>query len=126
MSRSSKFSLGQLWFTLALLLALTSTASCTSGALSLLTGGGPNVAANTQIGKENNQGVNTSITTTSQPVLRPEGPVENVTQDNSTNTNVSPWIILLMIIGWLAPSPSEMGRGMLNMISAIRGKRNDV
>jgi len=124
MSRSSKSLHGQLWFTLALLLALTSTASCTSGALSLLTGGGPNVAANTQIGKENNQGVN--ISTTTQPVLRPEGPVENVTQDNSTNTNVSPWIILLMIIGWLAPSPSEMGRGMLNMISAIRGKRNDI
>lgn len=124
MSRSSKSSHGQLWFTLALLLALTSTASCTSGALSLLTGGGPNVAANTQIGKENNQGVN--ISTTTQPVLRPEGPVENVTQDNSTNTNVSPWIILLMIIGWLAPSPSEMGRGVLNMILAIRGKRNDV
>jgi len=49
--------------------------------------------------------------------------VENVTQDNSTNTNVSPWIILLLIIGWLAPSPSEMGRGVLNIILAIRGKK---
>lgn len=113
--------------TLSIILIIASLNSgCSSGALSLLTGGGPNVAANTQIGKENNQGVNTSITTTSRPVLRPEGPVENVTQDNSTNTNISPWIILLLIIGWLAPSPSEMGRGMFNMISAIRGKRNDV
>jgi hypothetical protein len=103
------------------LIAILTVSGCTSGALSLLTGGGPNVAANTQIGKENNQGVN--ISTTSQPVLRPEGPVESVTQDNSTNTNVSPWIILLLIIGWLAPSPSEMGRGVLNMILAIRGKK---
>ena len=106
-----------------LTILLTTLNACSSGALSLLTGGGPNVAANTQIGKENNQGVNTNITTTTQPVLRPEGPVENVTQDNSTNTNVSPWIILLLIIGWLAPSPSEMGRGVLNMILAIRGKK---
>ena len=105
------------------LIAILTVSGCTSGALSLLTGGGPNVAANTQIGKENNQGVNTTITTTSRPELRPEGPVENVTQDNSTNTNVSPWIILLLIIGWLAPSPSEMGRGVLNMILAIRGKK---
>jgi len=105
---------------LAALLAATLSA-CSGGALSLLTGGGPNVAANTQVGKENYQGVN--ISTTTQPVLRPEGPVENVTQDNSTNTNVSPWVILLLIIGWLAPSPSEMGRGVLNMILAIRGKK---
>jgi PBP1b-binding outer membrane lipoprotein LpoB len=107
-----------------LLTALLSS-GCTSGALSLLTGGGPNVAANTQIGRENNQGVNTSITTTSRPELRPEGPVDTIVQDNST-TNISPLVLLLLIIGWLAPSPSEMGRGLMTMIAAIRGKRNDV
>jgi hypothetical protein len=122
MFRLSKSWRGQFLYMLVLLSALTSTASCTSGALSLLTGGGPNVAANTQIGKENNQGVNTTITTTSRPELRPEGPVDKIVQDNST-TNISPLVLLLLILGWLAPSPSEMGRGLLNMISAIRGKK---
>ena len=106
---------------IVLMIALT-VSGCSGGALSLLTGGGPNVAANTQIGRENNQGVNTSITTTLRPEIRPEGPVETVVQDNST-TNISPLVLLLLIIGWLAPSPSEMGRGLMKMILSIRRKK---
>jgi hypothetical protein len=101
-----------------LILILLSLSSCsTSGALSLLTGGGPNVAANTQIGKENNQGINVDVDRSVRPVLRPEGPVENVNQDNST-TNISeidPLLLLLLIVGWLAPSPNEIGRGILKL-----------
>jgi hypothetical protein len=101
------------WLVLILLLSSCST----GGALSLLTGGGPNVAANTQIGKENNQGVNTSIDRSVRPVLRPEGPVENIQQDNSTtnNTEIDPLLLILLVLGWLAPSPSEMGRGLLKL-----------
>ena len=106
---------------IALIIVLTSS-GCSSGALSLLTGGGPNVAANTQIGKENNQGVNTTINTTSRPELRPEGPVDTIVQDNSS-TNISPFVLLLLVLGWLAPSPAEIGRGLLNMLLAIRGRK---
>ena len=103
---------------IALTIALT-VSGCSGGALSLLTGGGPNVAANTQVGKENNQGINVSR----RPELRPEGPVDTVIQDNSTTNNVPIWFLLLFALGWLAPSPQEMGRGMLNMILSIRGKK---
>ena len=101
------------WLVLILLLSSCST----GGALSLLTGGGPNVAANTQIGKENNQGVNTSIDRSVRTVLRPEGPVENIQQDNSTtnNTGIDPLLLILLVLGWLAPSPSEIGRGLLKL-----------
>jgi hypothetical protein len=96
---------------------IMSLASCSSGALSLLTGGGPNVAANTQIGKENNQGVNTTIDKSIRPVAKPEGPVDTIDQSNNTtnNTEVDPFLLMLLIIGWLAPSPTEIGRGLLKL-----------
>ena len=95
---------------------LTSTLS-SCGLTSLIPTGGTNVAANTQLGKENNQGVNTSIDRSVRPVLRPEGPVENIQQDNSTtnNTEIDPLLLILLVLGWLAPSPSEIGRGLLKL-----------
>ena len=80
-------------------------------------GGGTNVAANTQIGKENNQGVNTNVDRSIRPVLRPEGPVETVQQDNSTtnNTEIDPLLLILLVLGWLAPSPNEIARGIRDL-----------
>lgn len=103
---------------IALGIVLT-VSGCSGGALSLLTGGGPNVAANTQIGKENNQGVNVST----RPEFRPEGPIDTAIQDNSTSNNVPFWFLLLFALGWLAPSPQEMGRGIYNLIYVIRRKQ---
>jgi len=101
---------------LAATLLVTTLSSC-SQLPSLLTGGGPNVAANVQAGKENYQGVTTTIDTGVRPVLRPEGPVETVVQDNSTtkNTELDPLLLLLLILGWLAPSPNEIGRGFIKL-----------
>ena len=94
---------------------VTSLSSCSQLTSLIPLGGGTNVAANTQIGKENTQtiGINNSV----RPVLRPEGPVDTVVQDNSTtkNTELDPLLLLLLILGWLAPSPNEMGRGILKL-----------
>ena len=95
---------------------LLSLSSC--GVLpSFLSGGGPNVAANTQLGKENYQGVTTNVDTSVRPVLRPEGPVETVQQDNSTTTNteIDPLLLILLVLGWLAPSPNEIARGIRDL-----------
>ena len=96
----------------AALLLLTSCSKLTS---SLLSGSGTNVAANTQIGKENTQnvGLNNSI----RPQLRVEAPVETVVQDTSTtkNTTIDPLMLILLVLGWLAPSPNEMARGVRNL-----------
>jgi len=98
-------------------IGLVSLVGCGTSPLSLLTGGGPNVAANTQVGKENNQTV--GVVSNTRPQLRVEAPVDTVIQDTSTtkNTEVDPLMLLLLILGWLAPSPSEIGRSFLKLFS---------
>jgi hypothetical protein len=125
MYRSLRYSYGLSSRMSLLLLVLMLTVSCSKGPLSLLTGGGPNVAANTQIGRENNQGVTTNIDRSIRPQLRPEGPVENLTQDNSTtnNTEIDPLLLLLLIAGWLAPSPQEIGRGIGKWLKGLISRK---
>jgi predicted small lipoprotein YifL len=77
-------------------------------------GSGVNTAANTQIGKTNNQGVNITTAPTTVPQIRPEAPVDTINQTNN-NTEIDPLLLLLLILGWLAPSPNEIGRGILRL-----------
>jgi len=102
------------WLVLALLLS-----GCGISSLIPFGGGGTNVAANTQVGQENYQGVTTSVDKSVRPVLRPEGPVETVQQDNSTtnNTEIDPLMLILLVLGWLAPSPNEIARGIRNLFT---------
>ena len=96
---------------------LTLTLSSCSSIPSFLSGGGTNVAANTQLGKENYQGVTANVDSSIRPVLRPEGPVDTVQQDNSTTTisEIDPLMLILLVLGWLAPRPGEIGRGIRNL-----------
>jgi len=106
------------------LLALVSSgillmAGCSGSPLSLLTGGGPNVAANVQAGKTNSQTVGTT-NVTEQKLVRPKARNIRQTADNnkvrsdSVETvvvnEVPVWVVLLLILGWLLPSPNEIGR----------------
>ena len=108
------------WLVLALLLS-----SC--GLTSLLpTGSGTNVAANTQLGKENKQAVVTyeeeetnnagrDIITTEVLKEVETGPVESL---DITNTNIPPWVLLVLLLGWVLPTPTQIGRAMYNLVSA--------
>ena len=111
---------------LLLPLVLMLTVSCSSGALGILTGGGPNVAANTQVGKTNTQ----TIGTTNNVEQKLENPVANtIKQSNDSNSvqadrvetvivnEVPVWVILLLLLGWLLPSPNEMGRWLRSPFS---------
>ena len=100
--------------------------ACTGNPLALLTGGGPNVAANVQAGAENNQAVSqvdTSsaseagrdiITTTELSPIKPEGQVGSI---EVMNQDIPMWVILLLILGWVLPSPREIWRGFLKTIT---------
>ena len=110
---------------LASLTLILLLSGCLGGPLSLLSGGGggPNVAANVQAGAENNQTgaqvgdiikadtVNTGVT--------PSGAIDSL---NVINEDIPPWVILLLILGWVLPSPQEMWRGFLKTITLGRYK----
>jgi hypothetical protein len=95
-----------------LLVALLALSGCGGGPLSLLTGGGPNVAANVQAGKENTQQAVAvqQKTEAGRDVIQQTSPVvaENIKEVNIQQTPL--WILVLLILGWLLPSPNEIAR----------------
>jgi hypothetical protein len=93
---------------------------------------GTNVAANTQLGKTNNQTIgNSKSTDQTLKVEAISGDVKQSNDENKVNTEkvdsitineIDPWILLLLVLGWLLPSPQEIWGGFLRMIRVIRGK----
>ena len=106
------------WLVLTLLLS-----SC--GLTSLLPTGGTNVAANTQLGKENKQAIVTyeeeetnnagrDIITETKEVEA--GPVEKLLINNQ---NIPPWVMMLLLLGWLLPTPTQIGQSIANFVLAL-------
>ena len=95
-------------------------------------GGGPNVAANVQAEKTNSQTVGTTSNSDQEVVvetltgdLKQSNDTNKVNTDSVENININeipPWVLILLVLGWLAPSPQEMGRGLLTLISTLRRK----
>jgi hypothetical protein len=101
------------------LTVLMATSSCGANPLSLLTGSGPNVAANTQVGRTNTQTIGTSRLTEQTLVSPQADTIKQVGGDTAVQADVVQkvvvnevpvWVILLLILGWLCPSPNEIGR----------------
>ena len=94
-----------------LLIATLTGCSGLSALTSLASGGGTNVAANTQIGRENRQtavGFEERVEA-GRDVIQKEveaGPVDNLTINNEEHP---PWLLLVALIGWLLPTPTQMG-----------------
>jgi uncharacterized lipoprotein YehR (DUF1307 family) len=97
---------------LALILVLL-LAGC-GGPLSFLTGGGPNLAANVQAGKENTQQVvgNQNTTEAGRDIVQQDTPVIADTIEEVTIQQTPLWMMLLLILGWLLPSPNEISRSI--------------
>lgn len=86
--------------------------------------GSTNVAANTQIGKTNTQTLG-QTNLTEQSIVRPQA--RDIKQTADTNkvssdrvetvivNEVPVWVILLLILGWLLPSPGEIGRSLASI-----------
>lgn len=109
---------------LALTLPIVFILSGCLNPMSLLGGGGPNVAANVQAGKENNQSVidNSSdvsgeTVTVDNSQVSSSGPIESV---KVLNQDIPMWVIILLVLGWMLPSPREIWRGFLKTITLGR------
>lgn len=108
--------------TILVALSISLLAGCS--ALSALIpgmGGGTNVAANTQIGKENNQtGVQVGEVKENKVEAHQIGKLSQadtaIEAANVTINSLPPWVLLLIILGWVLPSPMEIYRGLINAI----------
>tara|TARA_R110002096_G_scaffold197278_1_gene380538 strand:+ start:106 stop:432 length:327 start_codon:yes stop_codon:yes gene_type:complete len=94
---------------------------------------GPTVNSNAQLGKENRQSVfsaeQSEEVTAGRDVIQTEiikevetGKVENL---DIINTNIPPWVMLLLILGWLLPTPTEIARGFVNFVLTLFGRKNN-
>lgn len=94
---------------------------------------GPTVNSNAQLGKENRQSVfsaeQSEEVTAGRDVIQTEiikevetGKVENL---DIINTNIPPWVILLLILGWLLPTPTEIARGFINFVLTLFGRKDN-
>ena len=96
---------------------------------------GTSVNANAQVGKENTQQVvgqqdNTKIEGENVNVSQKENDTSiNTSKVDSliqNNTNVPMWYLLLLVLGWLLPSPQEIWSGFVNSIERlIHGKKRN-
>ena len=110
------------WIVLALFLS-----GCGLSTLGLLGGsGGPTVNSNAQLGKENKQAVVTyeeeETTSAGRDIITTEvlkeveaGPVDTL---KINNTNIPPWVLLVLLLGWVLPTPTQIGRAIYNLVSA--------
>jgi len=91
--------------------------------------GGPTVNSNAQIGKENRQAAVTfeEEITAGRDVVQTTKEVETGSVETLEifNTNIPPWVIVLLILGWLLPTPTEMARGFMNFVLRLFGRKDN-
>jgi hypothetical protein len=103
--------------------------------MKLLTGGGPNVAANTQVAKVANQTLGSSVATGDQKIEMVQGHNNRVEQVQSQNNRIktesvekvvinetSPWIIVMLMIAWVLPTPQDIGNRIYLWLSHLVSK----
>ncbi len=94
-------------------------------------GGGPTVNSNAQLGKENTQQVVAQQTTqdAGRDIVTETKEVEAKSIEDLTikNTNIPVWVMVLLLLGWLLPTPTQMGQGIYTLLTLpFKRKTNGV
>ena len=97
-----------------------------SGCVSWLPGigGGTSVAANTQVGAQNNQAaVVGKIEGDTKVEAKEIGKLTKAEQAieaaQVSIQNLPPWVVLLLLLGWVLPSPMEIWVGLKNALKDL-------
>jgi uncharacterized protein YceK len=70
------------------------------------------------VGNQSNQEAGRDVVIT-------ETELEAVGERIFIDQDIEPWVLILLILGWLAPSPSEMGRGLMALLATFRRPKDD-
>jgi len=102
-----------------LLILLLTLSSCSALDLaSGLVGGGSNdgvqVDVDSQIGRENTR--QAVVGSTQNDIGGDQSNAKVVAEEVTLNESPSMWFILLLVLGWLLPSPNEMARGIRSLL----------
>lgn len=109
---------------------ILSLSSCGLTSLPFFGGGsGPTVNSNALVGKENTQQVVAQQTAqeAGRDIVTQTKEVEAQSVDDITikNTNIPAWVLLLLILGWLLPTPSQMGVALYEAVTSPFKKRKE-
>lgn len=115
------------WLSLLLICAALGSCSKVADFVGGAIGGGPSIAANVQAGRTNAQTVGrTSVTD-----QRVEGTKARTIEQSAGDTHVRTesvqtvvvredppaWLLLMALLGWLLPTPQQMGAGLFALIA---------
>lgn len=82
------------------------------------------MAANIQAGKTNSQTLGTTKiveqNTESGDIKSVDSKVSAESVEKVTVNETQPWVILLLILGWLLPSPNEIGRWIKSLFTRTK------
>lgn len=121
----------------ALMCILLLTGCQALGLISALSPASGGIEASAQVGEEANQQVIVGDQVKTEIDVEAEtANVSHVRQDQATESNIETlqsyvvnnvaaapmFIWILMILGWILPSPNEMWKGLLNFIKVARNK----
>jgi hypothetical protein len=70
------------------------------------------------VGNQSNQEAGRDVVIT-ETELEATGETVNIDQ------SIPPWVLIALVLGWLAPSPSEIGRGFMSMLASLRRRGPD-
>jgi len=81
----------------------------------------------TQVAQEATQqaGANQSNQEAGRDVIITETELEAKGERIFIDQDIEPWVLILLVLGWLAPSPSEMGRGLMALLASMRRQKDD-
>ena len=84
-------------------------------------------AVGTQMAQEATQQAvgNQSNQEAGRDVVITETELEAVGERIFIDQDIEPWVLILLVLGWLAPSPQEMGRGLMALLASMRRPKDD-